>query len=61
MEKVVGSFGINASSPIIVSCQSGKRAAILYVAFTSVLGYGNVSVYDGSYNDWVAKGNKVDQ
>ncbi len=61
MEKVLSSFGLSADSPIIVSCQSGKRAAVLYVAFTSVMGYNNVTVYDGSYNDWVKKGNKVDQ
>jgi thiosulfate/3-mercaptopyruvate sulfurtransferase len=61
LEKVVAKYGLNANTPIIVSCQSGKRAAVLYVAFTSVLGYKNVKMYDGSYNDWVAKGNKVDQ
>lgn len=61
LEKVVASYGISADSPIILSCQSGKRAAVLYVAFTSVLGYKNVKVYDGSYNEWVAKGNKVDK
>jgi len=61
MEKVLSSFRLSADSPIIVSCQSGKRAAVLYIAFTSVMGYNNVTVYDGSYNDWVKKGNKVDQ
>ena len=61
LEKVVAGYGLNADSPIILSCQSGKRAAVLYVAFTSVLGYKNVKVYDGSYNEWVAKGNKVDK
>ena len=61
LEKVAAAHGVSADSPIIVSCQSGKRAAVLYVAFTSVLGYKNVKVYDGSYNEWVAKGNKVDK
>jgi thiosulfate/3-mercaptopyruvate sulfurtransferase len=61
LEKVVAGFGLNADTPIIVSCQSGKRAAVLYVAFTSVLGYKNVKMYDGSYNDWVAKGNTVEK
>jgi thiosulfate/3-mercaptopyruvate sulfurtransferase len=61
LEKVVSAYGLTADSPIIVSCQSGKRAAVLYVAFTNVLGYKNVKMYDGSYNEWVAKGNKVDQ
>jgi thiosulfate/3-mercaptopyruvate sulfurtransferase len=61
LEKVAAAHGVSADAPIIVSCQSGKRAAVLYVAFTSVLGYKNVKVYDGSYNEWVAKGNKVDK
>ena len=61
LEKVMAAYGVTADSPIIVSCQSGKRAAVLYVAFTSVLGYKNVKMYDGSYNEWVAKGNKVDK
>ena len=61
LEKIMAAHGVNADSPIIVSCQSGKRAAVLYVAFTSVLGYKNVKMYDGSYNEWVAKGNKVDK
>ena len=60
LEKIMAAHGVSADSPIIVSCQSGKRAAVLYVAFTSILGYKNVKMYDGSYNEWVAKGNKVD-
>ena len=61
MEKVVARFGLNADSPIIVSCQSGKRAAVLFVAFYNVLGYKNVSVFDGSYNLWVKEGNAIDK
>jgi len=61
LEKVMAAYGVSADSPIIVSCQSGKRAAVLYVAFTSILGYKNVKMYDGSYNEWVAKGNTVDK
>jgi len=61
LEKVVAPYGLNADSPIIVSCQSGKRASVLYVAFTNILGYKNVKMFDGSYNEWVAKDNKVDK
>ena len=61
LEKVMAAYGVTADSPIIVSCQSGKRAAVLYVAFTSVLGYKNVKTYDGSYNEWIANGNKVEK
>jgi len=57
----VSKDGLNSSDAIIVSCQSGKRAAVLYVIFADILGYKNVKMYDGSYNDWVAKGNKVEK
>jgi len=61
IESLVSKKGLNPSDAVIVSCQSGKRAAVLYVVFTDILGYKNVKMYDGSYNDWVAKGNKVDK
>lgn len=61
MEKVIAQYGLSADSPIIVSCQSGKRAAVLYVAFHNVLGFKSVTVYDGSYNLWVKEGNSIDK
>ena len=61
MEKVVSKFNISPDDAIIVSCQSGKRAAVLFVAFTNVLGYKNVKVYDGSYYQWVADGNSIEK
>jgi len=61
LESLVSKDGLNSSDAIIVSCQSGKRAAVLYVIFADILGYKNVKMYDGSYNDWVAKGNKVEK
>ncbi len=59
IESLVSKKGINSGDKVIVSCQSGKRAAVLYVVFTDILGYKNVKMYDGSYNEWVAKGNEV--
>ena len=61
IESLISKKGINAGDAVIVSCQSGKRAAVLYVVFVDILGYDNVRMYDGSYNEWVAKGNKVDK
>ncbi len=61
IESLVSKKGINPSDAVIVSCQSGKRAAVLYVVFADILGYENVRMYDGSYNDWVAKGNAIDK
>jgi thiosulfate/3-mercaptopyruvate sulfurtransferase len=61
LESFVKSKGINPGDAIIVSCQSGKRAAVLYVVFADILGYKDVKMYDGSYNEWVAKGNAIDK
>ncbi len=61
MEKVVAQYNLNADSPIIVTCQSGKRAAVLYVAFINVLEYKNVTVFDDAYNLWVEKGNSLEK
>jgi len=61
LESLLSKDGLNSGDAIIVSCQSGARAAVLYVIFTDILGYKNVKMYDGSYNDWVAKGNTVEK
>ena len=46
---------------VIIYCESGVRAGIIYFALTSVLGYDNVKVYDGAYLEWQAtSSNKVD-
>ena len=46
---------------VIVYCESGVRAGIIYFALTSVLNYNNVKVYDGAYLEWQANSaNKVD-
>lgn len=61
LESLFSKDGLNSGDAIIVSCQSGKRAAVLYIVFVDILGYKNVKMYDGSYNHWVAEGNKIDK
>lgn len=61
LESLIKSKGVNPGDAIIVSCQSGKRAAVLYVVLTNILDYKNVKMFDGSYNEWVKEGNKVDK
>lgn len=56
--KVFSSKGITKSSTVVVYCGTGVRAAVLYVALKKA-NYKNVLLYDGSYNEWVAKGGKV--
>lgn len=59
IEKIVADLGITPDQEVIVYCQTGVRASVLYVAFKNVLGYEKVKVYDGSYNEWFAKNTVV--
>jgi len=44
--------GINSENEIIVYCESGVRASVLYFALHSGLSYPNVRLYDGAYLEW---------
>ncbi len=46
-------FGATPEKPIIVYCNSGIKAAVLYVALKEIAGLQNVQNYVGSYADWV--------
>ncbi|MCF6342809.1 MAG: hypothetical protein L3J31_08400 [Bacteroidales bacterium] len=59
MEAVVKKYGFTAETQMAVYCRSGVRASVVYAAFVNVLGFKNVQVYDGSYLEWEANGNKV--
>ncbi|MBK8045626.1 MAG: sulfurtransferase [Haliscomenobacter sp.] len=59
MKKIVADMGITPDKQVIVYCQTGVRASVLYIAFKNVLGFENVKVYDGSYNEWFAKNTVV--
>ncbi len=52
--------GITPEIEVMVYCKTSVRAAVAYVAFKNILGYQNVKVYDGAYNEWVAN-NPVEQ
>ncbi len=59
LEKLVGKYGITASTPVVAYCRTSVRAAVIYVAFKNILGYDNIKVYDGAYAEWVWKDNPV--
>ena len=61
LESLMSGKGLSADDAIIVSCQSGKRAAVLYVVLTNILDYKNVKLFDGSYNEWVKEGNELEK
>ncbi|GFY52429.1 hypothetical protein TNIN_205251 [Trichonephila inaurata madagascariensis] len=44
----------------VLSCRSGKRATDAFQKLSS-LGYNNMSVYSGSFQDWVKNGGPVEK
>lgn len=44
--------GATPNKEVIFTCKSGSRAGAMYFAAKELLGYKNVKVYDGSYNEW---------
>jgi len=51
-------YGVTASHHLILYCQKGYSACQVYVA-ARYAGLTNVSVYDGSKLDWVARGGEL--
>jgi thiosulfate/3-mercaptopyruvate sulfurtransferase len=45
--------GATTGKTIVLYCGSSTRAGIVYLAFKTILGYPNVKVYEGAYNEWV--------
>jgi thiosulfate/3-mercaptopyruvate sulfurtransferase len=45
-------FGATPEKPIVVYCNSGIKAAVLYVALKEIAGFQNIQNYVGSYADW---------
>lgn len=61
LQKIFDAAGVKKDKQVILYCESGVRAGILYFALTSVLNYPKVKVYDGAYLEWQANSaNKVD-
>ncbi|MGF7138526.1 sulfurtransferase [Roseimarinus sediminis] len=59
LKKIFESNGVTRNKEVILYCQTSTRAGLLYAILTTILDYPNVKVYDGAYNEWVAKGNEV--
>ncbi|MBU2652177.1 MAG: sulfurtransferase [Bacteroidetes bacterium] len=59
IKQIVSSKGVAKDKEIIVYCNTGIWAAVVYTALNSVLEYPNVKVYDGSYVEWVAGNNPI--
>jgi thiosulfate/3-mercaptopyruvate sulfurtransferase len=47
-------FGATPEKPIVVYCNSGIKAAVLYIALKEIAGFQHVNNYVGSYSDWAS-------
>ncbi len=47
-------MGLENGQPVIVSCRTGHQAAQTWFTLRYVLGYDDVSWYDGSWKEWAA-------
>lgn len=54
LEALAKKYGITKDKTLVFYCITSVRAAAPYLAFKSILGYPNVKVYDGAYNEWLA-------
>ena len=45
-------FGATPEKPTIVYCNSGIKAAVIYIALKEIAGFRNAHCYVGSYADW---------
>ena len=53
LEKLTSAAGLNPDKEIVLYCATSVRAGVVYNILTTVLGYDDVKVYDGAYNEWV--------
>ncbi len=61
LEKIFTSKGITRDKTVILYCSSGVLTGKGYVALVNVLGYTDVKLYDGGYNEWTGLNNKVNK
>lgn len=47
-------FGAIPEKPIVVYCQTGIKAAVLFVALKEIAGFQNVKYYAGAYSEWAS-------
>jgi len=54
LEKLTSAIGLSPEKEVILYCATSVRAGVVYNILTTVLGYKNVKVYEGAYNEWVS-------
>jgi thiosulfate/3-mercaptopyruvate sulfurtransferase len=51
---VAAKFGATSEKEIVVYCQTGIKAAVLYIGFKEIAGFSNVKLYAGAYAEWAS-------
>ena len=52
LKKLYGNEGIDGSRPVIAYCRIGERSSHTWFVLKYLLGYQNVTNYDGSWTEW---------
>ncbi len=55
LEKLYSAKGVTKDKEVILYCSTGVRTGLHFIALIEILGYTKVKVYDGGYNEFVAK------
>lgn len=45
-------FGVTPEKEVVVYCQTGIKAAVIYIALKEIAGFQNVKLYAGAYAEW---------
>ncbi len=60
LQALIAQYNLSDGKPIVIYCNTGVIASVIYVALTNVMDWKNVKVYDGAYKEWDGKGNKFE-
>jgi thiosulfate/3-mercaptopyruvate sulfurtransferase len=52
LRQLYGSEGVDGSQPVIAYCRIGERSSHSWFVLKYLLGYNNVTNYDGSWTEW---------
>ncbi|NOU48032.1 MAG: sulfurtransferase [Bacteroidales bacterium] len=51
---IAAKYGLTPEKEVVVYCQTGIKAAVLYVGLKEISGFPNVKLYAGAYAEWAS-------